>query len=159
MSQVKNIVEPYMGFTPDSPAHAFGCSRHAPIPDFERIGGIKEIGPTKPILDMLEESKLIQVADDTVRIMGLPAQLPIRALSHPMNESSVLTDTIDNATSASQKVDQSFAEPEGARIPLPLGPRRLAFIQLPKDWQARELSKLIKILQIALEDDSEGTKN
>jgi hypothetical protein len=44
-----------------------------------------------------------------------------------------------------------------ARIPLPLGPTRLAYIQLPEDWEPKELKKLIKILQIALGDDSEGT--
>jgi hypothetical protein len=36
------------------------------------------------------------------------------------------------------------------QMPIPLAPGRTAYIQLPHDWSARELKKLISILQLSL---------
>jgi len=40
-----------------------------------------------------------------------------------------------------------------------LGASRRAYLQLPDDWGTNELPKLLKLLQIALGDDSEGIWN
>ena len=118
-------------------------------------GGINQTGPTKPILDMLEEAKLIKVADDTVRAVGPFTRMgaglsPISEIA----EQSSRTSAKGNREIGKESETQAQSLP---RIPLPLGPRRLAYIQLPEDWNSRELGKLIKLLQIALGDDSEET--
>jgi hypothetical protein len=116
-------------------------------------GGIKQIGPTKPILDMLEEAKLIQIADDTVKMAG-PFTMGFAAFEREIAPS----DSNGPPSVIEPKRGNRIypEEPEATRIPLPLGPTRLAYIQLPADWQPKELSKLIKILQIALGEDDSG---
>ncbi len=41
------------------------------------------------------------------------------------------------------------------RTPIPLGVGRLAYIELPRDWDKREMKKLLKMLEIVLGDDEE----
>jgi hypothetical protein len=111
--------------------------------------GLKHAGPTKPIIDLLQESKLIRIDDDVIRIAG---ETPVRKPDAP-------------PVSPNEPMKpESPASPNGpmgqgqmARgIPLPLGPTRLAYIQLPENWESKELPKLLKLLQIALGDDTEG---
>ena len=42
--------------------------------------------------------------------------------------------------------------PDVIRTPLPLGPGRLAYIELPKDWKPSELKKLLRLLALSLGD-------
>lgn len=42
-------------------------------------------------------------------------------------------------------------------IPIPLGIARLAYLRLPEDWTGRELPRLIKMIQLALGEDTDGT--
>jgi hypothetical protein len=119
------------------------------------VGGLKQTGPTKPILDMLEESKLIQINDDIVKMAGAgPLNAFLSGGIPPFGENieqTARTDAGENHQVGRESVTQSLP-----KIPLPLGPTRLAYIQLPADWEPKELKKLIKILQIALGDDSEN---
>jgi hypothetical protein len=113
----------------------------------------KQSVSARAIIDLLQESKLIQVNDDTVKA-GSPdstkaSEEEMKITEHLLNAQNRHANISLNPT-----LGQETASP---RIPLPLGPSRLAYIQLPEDWQPKELSKLIKILQIALGDDSEGT--
>lgn len=41
------------------------------------------------------------------------------------------------------------------RTPLALGPGRLAYIELPKDWKPAELKKLLRLLALSLGDDAD----
>ncbi len=105
----------------------------------------KQTGPARTILEMLQEARLIQVADDNVR----PAI--------PQGSQEKVAEEVR----AIRKEFPFFEEPKhaqepdllGSRIPLPLGPSRLAYIQLPNDWQPRELKKLVKLLELALGND------
>lgn len=89
----------------------------------------------KAVVDLLQESRLIQINEDIVRGDGPPA--PVQPPINEQPRKAALT--------------PSFG---GSQIPLPLGPARLAYIQLPEDWSARELPKLIKILELALGEDT-----
>lgn len=40
-----------------------------------------------------------------------------------------------------------------AGIPLPLGVGRLAYLKLPENWEPRELTKLVKMIELALGED------
>jgi len=51
------------------------------------------------------------------------------------------------------KPEDSSREPEPIRTPIPLGPGRLAHIELPYNWDKKELKKLLKMLELALGDD------
>jgi len=102
---------------------------------------------TKTILDMLQEAKLLNVTEDMITVGSIdrPAseEKPYVSPNAPMGSGS--------SSSPNQPMGQM---PRG--IPLPLGPTRLAYIQLPENWEPKELAKLVKLLEIALGDDSEG---
>lgn len=52
----------------------------------------------------------------------------------------------------------SPSSPEIIRTPLPLGPGRLAYIELPKDWKPSELKKLLRLLALSLGDIEDEQK-
>ncbi|MGH9754233.1 MAG: hypothetical protein ACREA2_15755 [Blastocatellia bacterium] len=59
----------------------------------------------------------------------------------------------DERTSRSEN---SSMGSEAIRTPIPLGLGRLAYIELPPDWDRRELKKLLAVLKLALGDDEEA---
>jgi hypothetical protein len=94
----------------------------------------------KTILDMLEESKLIQVTDDGIT-PGRPANGAAARRTEsekPMGDRSVPHTTNESG----------FANDTRTRTPIPLGPNRLAYIEFPKDWDNKELPKLLKMLAL-----------
>ena len=91
----------------------------------------------KPLLDMLQEAKLIKVSDDLITFAksgerGSETPKEKRYETPPANE-------------------QNSGSPN--RQPLLLGPNRLAYIELPSDWDAKDLPKLLKLLQLSLGGD------
>jgi hypothetical protein len=44
------------------------------------------------------------------------------------------------------------------RTPIPLGPGRLAYIELPEGWESKDLKKLLRLLTLALGEDSEESE-
>ena len=102
----------------------------------------------KTILDLLQDAQLISVTDDTVALF--------RGLR--IDE----TQQIETSEVALESRPASPAKPSvqplghrGIHMPLPLGPNRLAYIDLPEDWKKGELPKLIKLLQLSLGDEGE----
>jgi len=119
-------------------------------------GGLKQTGPTKAVLEMLEEAKVIQITDDTVRIPAVTG--PFTRLAAGLDPISEISEhRARTSTEYNREIFATVGSQSLPKIPLPLGPKRLAYIELPEDWTSKELPKLIKILQIALGDDSEGT--
>jgi len=115
----------------------------------------KQPSATKAILDMLQEAKVLQVNDDIVRPAApVPIRLSDMLANFPAEVRTTDRDAAPLSESKRVKTDGD-KDVQLARIPLPLGPSRLAYIQLPDKWESKELPKLIKILQIALGDDSE----
>lgn len=53
-------------------------------------------------------------------------------------------------------IEKQELVPVSTRTPIVLGPGRWAYIELPPDWRPKELRKLIKILELALSEDSEA---
>jgi len=129
-------------------------------------GGINQTGPTKPILDMLEEAKVIQITDDTVRIPAVNG--PFTRLAAGLDpipeipEQGGRTTSVGYGRGIGEALGYQPVHPAAdsatqslPKIPLPLSPTRYAYIQLPEGWEPKELKKLIKILQVILGDDAE----
>ncbi len=94
----------------------------------------------KPLFDMLVEAKLIQIADDVVSL--------------------VIAQNSGNARGGGDvpivpPPPPPPPPPPAQGLPILLGPNRLAYIQLPNDWDKKDLPKLVKMLQLALGDDTE----
>jgi hypothetical protein len=101
----------------------------------------------KTILDMLDESRLIQITEDTVtpgRVASAAQSDSLPARERPSSEMG----------QSPQMSEQSGGGQEngrgnkGSRTPIPLGPNRLAYLELPENWDDRELPKLLKILAL-----------
>lgn len=99
----------------------------------------------KPVLDMLQESKILLVDSDTVKLENMHRVLG-------MGEVAYKPPTPLNPPGRGRE-DDSPPMPQG--LPILLGPNRLAYLQLPKDWEKKDLPKLVKMLQLALGDDVE----
>ncbi len=96
----------------------------------------------KTILDLLQEAKLLSVTEDLVR----PGEMQLSQEQSGTNaEAPLLSPSVTSRES--QHTDCL------ARVPIPLGPNRLAYIELPNDWKSRELPKLLKLLEIALGEE------
>lgn len=93
--------------------------------------------PVNTILDLLQEARLIQIEGDIVKTAV--RELELQPVPPPAFEAL-----------------PKSKSPEPPKIPLPLGPTRLAYVQLPADWQSKELPKLMKLLEIALGDSEEN---
>lgn len=52
--------------------------------------------------------------------------------------------------------EESNKQNEPTRTPIALGAGRLAYIELPHNWEKRELKKLLRMLELALGDDDEA---
>src|SRR5439155_5188067 len=62
-----------------------------------------------------------------------------------------------NGDSGSGDLFQPPPPPVPGGIPIPLGVNRRASLTLPEDWTSRDLPKLIKMIQLALGEDTEGS--
>lgn len=108
----------------------------------------------KAIIDLLQESEVISATDGEVSfcgyfvgdVRGVAAEEPS---SHMTARNSPTKD--EGAVSGERR--------DITKMPLPLGPGRLAYIELPSDWKKEELSKLIKLLEISLGDTAGSTKD
>jgi len=108
----------------------------------------------RTLLDFLGEARLIEIRpDDTVAVIAVGAEIQKKAENH-----------IEPSAFGGKRIENPEQPVSGvlgrlARLPLPLGPNRLAFIELPADWDKKELRKLIKLLEISLGDDDEVAKS
>lgn len=96
------------------------------------------------ILDMLEEAGLLSTLDDLVR----PGSHYIKNVSASMAQTDAGV-----SRAAPDLAPQRTQDIHSGGIPLPLGPNRLAFLQLPENWEAKDLPKLLKIIELALGED------
>ncbi|MEO8096497.1 MAG: hypothetical protein ABI811_02265 [Acidobacteriota bacterium] len=106
----------------------------------------------KTIIDLLEESRLVSINDDVVS----PGRVGGGTLTK--NPSAGRVDNPEQNSpprNTERPYERGPDSSEGARTPLPLGPNRLGYIELPKDWNNRELPKLIKMLSLIFGEDDE----
>lgn len=99
----------------------------------------------KTLFDFLQESELMTISDDSVSLVVEPPKKDEDSLS-----------SNEHTPPAPKDYRQPANNQHGDRVPLPLGASRLAYIELPPDWNKKELRKLIKLLEISLGDDEEG---
>jgi hypothetical protein len=96
----------------------------------------------KPVLDMLQESKIILMDSDTIKLENTNRGLGAGEVYKP--------------PPPPPPHDEDTPPPLLTKgLPILLGPNRLAYLQLPKDWEKKDLPKLLKMLQLALGDDVE----
>jgi len=101
----------------------------------------------KSILDYLEATRLVDIDGDSIRYSG---QGEIKGLIVPPLENEKEGDHKEN------RQEPPPPPPPPARgIPIPLGVRRVAHLQLPEDWTGKELPKLLKMIELALSDEME----
>lgn len=101
----------------------------------------------KSIIDMLAESGLVTFDDDSV--------FPTRTSERSPTESSSRLEPTDMRQAGDEiTVGEAPIAPRGyIPTPFPLGPNRLAYLSLPGDWNRSELSKLLKMIELALGED------
>lgn len=87
----------------------------------------------KPVFDMLEDAGLIKVEGDAVSLVYKEIK--------PITLESLLPPKLPSL-------------PSGGELPILLGPNRIVYLRLPDDWSsARDLQKLLKLLEISLGDE------
>lgn len=110
----------------------------------------------KSFLDILQEAELIQVNDDTVSIRASRSS-PSASPSAPLSVSASPTQSASASPSPSESDSENRQRALAtgtSRVPIALGPERLAYIDLPADWNnKKDLGKLLKLLQLSLGDD------
>jgi hypothetical protein len=97
----------------------------------------------KAIIDMMEDSKLIEVTDDNVAFKGFfIGDLSGRVQSPPPSTQS------DSSRRSEGRLEA------GRTIPIPLGVGRLVRVELPEDWKGKsDLAKLLKMLELSLGEE------
>jgi hypothetical protein len=91
---------------------------------------------------LLDESR----PDGKVYVLDKPQLIQA---SQPSDEVSPVKDE------KHKQAEESSDKAGVVRTPIPLGVGRLAHIELPHDWDKREMKKLLKMLEIVLSDDEE----
>lgn len=121
---------------------------------FAGLNEKKDLAFFRTILDLLEESQVIRIADNEVSFHG-----------YYVGEIKGVTASRDGIQRFPRLAPPAEPTAEGSerreamRMPLPLGPARLAYIELPSDWKKEELPKLIKLLEISLGDTVGSAKD
>jgi hypothetical protein len=98
----------------------------------------------KTVIDYLEAAQMIENDGTNVTYIGhgLGAKLPDERLTE---EPPASLPPLSSATPQYQD----------SGIPLPLGVGRLAYLKLPERWDKKDLAKLLKMIELALSDESE----
>jgi hypothetical protein len=129
-----------------------------PLPqDQYLINTISEIVPRELVTAWLEKLKrsiktahLLDESRPDGKVYVLDKPQLIQA-AQPSEEGPQMKDE------RTSKPEDSSRESEVIRTPIPLGLGRLAYIELPPDWDRRELKKLLAVLRLALGDDEEAS--
>jgi hypothetical protein len=115
------------------------------------VAGLSKDSRTLPyirtILDLLEESGLLSIDDDTVSLRRL-------ADGSRDNSEASRAERESNVSIEMEREDIPTAPKGYIPTPFPLGPNRLAYLSLPGDWNTKELPKLLKMIELAFGEES-----
>ena len=103
----------------------------------------------KTVIDMLQESTIIKVEDDEVIFRG-----------YGVGEMTGAAEKLpSDGTTENNKVSrrERSTELNTRTLPIPLGVGRLVHVELPEDWTAKDLPKLLKMLELSLSDSEGGS--
>jgi hypothetical protein len=107
------------------------------------VAQLKSNSPTlnyiRTVIDYLEAADVIQTNGDNITYTG-------HGISPRAN---------DQPTEQAPPPPPPPSPTEG--MPIPLGVNRKATLKLPEDWTSRDLPRLIKMIQLALGEDTEGS--
>lgn len=105
----------------------------------------------KTLMDMLEESRFISISDE-----GVSLKLGNRIT--PANDGENTREDARRQQREREGGREEFADTGKGRIrmPIPLGPNRIAYVELPSDWNNKDRVKLIKLLELSLASDEES---
>jgi hypothetical protein len=104
----------------------------------------RQVGYLKTIADLLLESKIIRVIDNKVSFHG-----------YKVGDITPAAESKESPTNAREEKkgrDEGTLPPK-RRVPIALGPERRAYIELPEDWNSKDLKKLLKMLELSLGED------
>jgi hypothetical protein len=112
----------------------------------------KQVVPVNAILELLQESQLIELTDDAAKapsVSVLNSHLGLESTENRAQEIKRESVSIRDANAAT-------SEQRKSGIPFALGPSRLVHVQLPEDWNGpKDLPRLLKLMQIALGESEE----
>jgi hypothetical protein len=100
----------------------------------------------RTLIDVLEESKLVNVSDD-----GISLKLTNRVAPRAPDDKKGREERDESDEENEQDAGKGML-----KMPIPLGPGRTAFVVLPADWSSKDRGKLIKVLELALGNDEEN---
>lgn len=95
----------------------------------------------RTLMDLLVESQLVKVTDDGIGLRS-GGEVP----TGKKGEDRKVIGKHDPSTPPTDF--------EHRGVPIALGVRRLAYLELPDDWHPKELQKLLKLIQLSLEEES-----
>ena len=109
----------------------------------------------RALVDMLVEAAVVKVEGDTLSLHSAMSRKPPEELERAKSGEK------ERKAEESDGTPTHIADHRGApgvlRTPIALSPDRLAYIELPADWNGKkELAKLLKLLQLSLGDEVEG---
>jgi hypothetical protein len=112
--------------------------------------GLSEKSPglsrLRTLMDLLYESKILIEREGKVSFHGF----------YVGEIEGVGDDLADHQTKSSRLAGSQELPGETKSVPIALGPERRAYIQLPDDWQPKDLKKLLKMIELALGEETEG---
>ncbi len=121
--------------------------------------GLKEdsflLSYVKTILDMLDESRLIQITEDTVTPGRAATTAHSSAPPARERQGAEAGQPPQMHGQAGGVQIENQRDDRGSRTPIPLGPNRLAYLELPENWDDKELPKLLKIVALIFGADAE----
>ncbi len=100
-------------------------------------------------MDLLYESGILLEHDGKVSFHGFYVE-----------EIKGATDTLLDQKRPSPPHEEHGDSPsigtESRKVPIALGAERRAYLELPDDWEPKDLKKLLKMIELALGEETEG---
>jgi hypothetical protein len=113
------------------------------------------LGYIKTLLDLLEESNMVSISDEGVSLKRGSRLAPPDDLENKLKGERE-RERKEKENFEDDNEDSGNGDKGRTRMPIPLGPNRTAFVELPRDWSNKDRVKLIKLLELALENDEES---
>jgi len=103
------------------------------------------IGYLRTVLELLYESRMLTVENGKVSFFGEYVR-EIKGIADDRQE--------NERRGGRERPGNRGGQPnvEG-KVPIPLGAERRAYLELPSDWQPKDLKKLLKMIELALGED------
>jgi hypothetical protein len=128
--------------------------------------GLSEKSPglsrLRTVMDLLYESKILILDEGKVSfhrfyVGDIEAAADLEAVKSYTVPSNVDGANQQKAAPQPERSDSQTIRDETKNVPIALGPKRRAYLELPNDWKPNDLKKLLKMIELALGEE-EGTQ-